>query len=341
MSSLPVASQIEVLDLRHFSARQLRPLLEAESAVWGERLRWNYRSSTELLLQYLESRILHGFVALDRGRVCGYTFCVYEGHKALIGDAFAIGTGAMGKGIQGDAGTTRVLLVHMLEMLRHSPGVDRVESQLLLFEAGEFADLFAGPEFTVCPRLFLECDLRAATDPGAAHPTSAHLGGLPPELEMAPWTPQDYPAAGELIYASYEGHPDAQINDQYRSLHGSLRFLHNIVRFPGCGVFEPNFTWLLRERRSRALVGLVLCSRVAADVAHITQLCVAQPFRGRGLGELLLRQSAESLLRSGFEAITLTVTEGNYPAVELYKRFGFTLRHRFDAMVMDTRFKRL
>ena len=111
-------------------------------------------ASTELLLQYLESRILHGFVALDQGRVCGYTFCVYEGHKAVIGDAFATGHRTMS-----DADATRVLLVHVLEMLRHSPAVDRVESQLLLFDAGEFADLFAGPEFTVYPRLFLECDL--------------------------------------------------------------------------------------------------------------------------------------------------------------------------------------
>ena len=93
MSSLPVAPQIEVLDLRHFSARQLRPLLEREAEVWRTRLRWDYRSSTELLLQYLESRILHGFVALDQGGVCGYTFCVYEGHKAVIGDAFAAGHG--------------------------------------------------------------------------------------------------------------------------------------------------------------------------------------------------------------------------------------------------------
>jgi ribosomal protein S18 acetylase RimI-like enzyme len=338
MSSLPVASQIEVLDLRHFSARQLRPLLEAEAEVWRDRLRWNYRSSTELLLQYLESRILHGFVALDRGRVCGYTFCVYEGNKALIGDAFAAGLGPQGLIAQGDPAATRILLVHMLEMLRHSPGVDRVESQLLLFEAGEFADLFIGPEFTVCPRLFLECDIRRYAAPGA-NPAPAPLRDLPPELEIAPWTPQDYAAAGELIYSSYAGHPDAQINDQYRSLHGSLRFLHNIVRFPGCGVFEPNFTWLLRERRSRAVVGLILCSRVGAEVAHITQLCVAQAYRGRGLGQLLLRQSADSLLRSNFEAITLTVTESNHPAVELYKRFGFTLRHRFDAMVLDTRYR--
>jgi len=42
---------IEVLDLRHFSARQLRPLLEQEAALWEQRLGWDYRASIELLLQ--------------------------------------------------------------------------------------------------------------------------------------------------------------------------------------------------------------------------------------------------------------------------------------------------
>jgi ribosomal protein S18 acetylase RimI-like enzyme len=334
MSSLPVASEIEVLDLQHFSARQLRPLLEREAALWRERLRWDYRGSTELLLQYLESRILNGFVALDQGRVCGYTFCVYEGHKAVIGDAFAAGHRTMS-----DADATRVLLVHVLEMLRHSPAVDRVESQLLLFDAGEFADVFAGPEFTIYPRLFLECDIRRpANIPGRttdAEQAGSH--GIPPELVLMPWTPQDYQAAGELIYASYVGHTDALINDQYRSLHGSLRFLHNIVRFPGCGTFEAAFSWMLRDRKNGALVGMVLCSRVGPQVAHITQLCVAKAYRGRGLGRALLRQSAETLLSEEFEAITLTVTEANVPAVKLYERFGFSLRHRFDAMAIDTR----
>jgi ribosomal protein S18 acetylase RimI-like enzyme len=328
MSSLPVAPEIEVLDLRHFSARQLRPLLEREAEVWSDRLRWDYRSSTELLLQYLESRILHGFVALDQGHVCGYSFCVYEGHKAVIGDAFATGHRSMS-----DAEVTQVLLVHMLEMLRHSPAVNRVESQLLLFKAGEFSGLFHGPEYTVYPRLFLECDMRVSS--GRHAPGRA----LPAELEITPWAAQDYQSAGELIYACYLGHTDAQINDQYRTMHGSLRFLHNIVRFPGCGVFEPGFSWMLRDRQSGALVGMVLCSRVAAKVAHVTQLCILPSYRGQGLGRVLLACSADTLRQAGFEAMTLTVTEVNRQAVELYKRFGFSLRHRFDAMALNTRYK--
>ncbi len=331
MSSLPVAPEIEVLDLRHFSARQLRPLLEREADLWRERLRWDYKSSTELLLQYLESRILHGFVALERGRVCGYTFCVYEGHKAVIGDAFAAGHSSLSA-----AEVARVLLTNVLGMLQHSPAVDRVESQLLLFDAGEFASLFNGPEFAIYPRLFLERGLRKPM----AVPSALAIDSLPPELELTPWIPQDYQAAGELIYSCYIGHADSQINDQYRSLHGSLRFLHNIVRFPGCGIFEADFSWMLRDKRSRALVGMVLCSRVSAEVAHVTQLCVAPAYRGLGLGRALLNQSADSLLRGSFEAVTLTVTEKNRPAVSLYEQSGFTVRHRFDAMVLDTKYKR-
>jgi ribosomal protein S18 acetylase RimI-like enzyme len=92
-----------------------------------------------------------------------------------------------------------------------------------------------------------------------------------------------------------------------------------------------------RDRKNGALVGMVLCSRVGPQVAHITQLCVAKAYRGRGLGRALLRQSAATLRSEGFEAITLTVTEVNVPAVKLYERFGFSLRHRFDAMAMDTK----
>jgi ribosomal protein S18 acetylase RimI-like enzyme len=326
MSSLPVASQLEILDLRQFSARQLRPLLEKEAEKWRDRLRWDYSTSTELLLQYLESRILDGFVALDQGRVVGYTFCVYEGRKAVIGDAFACDHRTMT-----DADTTRALLVHVLEMLRHLPTVDRVESQLLMFDAGEFADVFAGPAFAVYPRLFLECELRG-------RPALASRP-LADELEFVPWHPMHYQAAGELIHASYVGHCDAKINDQYRTVPGSLRFLHNIVRFPGCGVFQAAFSWLLRKRRSGALVGMVLCSRVAPEVGHITQLCIAPAYRGRGLANALMNKSAESLVGGGFEAISLTVTEANDAAARLYERFGFRMKHRFDAMTLDTRYR--
>jgi len=72
--------------------------------------------------------------------------------------------------------------------------------------------------------------------PQASLPT---LPPLPPQFEIRPWSEQEYQSAAALITAAYRGHVDSEINDQYRTLTGSLRFLNNIVRFPGCGTFDP------------------------------------------------------------------------------------------------------
>jgi len=327
---MTVATQLEILDLRHFSARQMRYLLETEARVWEQRLRWNYQNSTELLLQYLDSRILPGFVALDRGRICGFTFCVYEGQKAVIGDAFAIAPEPT-EVIR----ITQTLLRHLIELLLNSPGIQRIESQLLLYDAGSIDEAFLESGFNLHPRLFMEYHLPPAAGPFFSPDGTTLPPNLPTYIELSPWSPAHYQQAAELIHESYTGHIDAHINDQYCSLHGSLRFLHNIVRFPGCGVFDATESWVLRDTRTAALVGMVLCSRVAPDVAHITQLCVAPPYRGANLGSFLLRHAIDHLSHSGFQAITLTVTEGNRQAVRLYEDLGFFTRHRFEAMVLD------
>ena len=68
---------IEILDLRHFAAPVLRPVLEAESELWSQRLHWDYRVSANLLMQYLDNRMLPGYAAVEAGQVTGFTFCVY------------------------------------------------------------------------------------------------------------------------------------------------------------------------------------------------------------------------------------------------------------------------
>ena len=326
---MAVDTQLEILDLRHFSARQLRPLLETEARIWEERLRWNYQSSTELLLQYLDSRILPGFVALDRGRVCGFAFCVYEGHKAVVGDAFALADDPSVA-----LNITHTMLRPLIDLLLHSPNINRIESQLLLYSAGSIEEPFCQAGFVMHPRLYMEYDFPLAK-PAIPLKEQSFPYALPPHLELCRWSPAHYQPAAELIHESYIGHIDAHINDQYCSLHGSLRFLHNIVRFPGCGVFDADQSWVLQDKRNGSLAGMVLCSRVAVNVAHITQLCIAPDWRGHKLGSSLLRHSMSHLAASGFAAITLTVTEANRQAVQLYENLGFYTRHRFDAMVLD------
>lgn len=331
----PVTSTLplEILDLRHYSAGQLRPILEQESLVWAERLHWDYRASAELLLQYLDSRVLPGYVALDKGDVSGYVFCVYEESKAVIGDVFA----SIVRHEEPSAVDVENRLLHFLiELLQNSPGVTRIESQLLLHPHGSHEQVFAAGGFATHRRLFMEMELGPlqGTRPGA----EARLpGNLAPGLEMRRWRETDFASAGRLISAAYEGHLDAEINDQYRTVAGSLRFLHNIVRFPGCGIFDPSSSFVITAPGQEQLAGLLLCSRIRKDVGHVTQLCVSKTYRGRGLATLMLQACAEELVAHGIDEVTLTVTEANAGAVSLYRAFGFHDKHSFDAVVWERR----
>jgi ribosomal protein S18 acetylase RimI-like enzyme len=217
------------------------------------------------------------------------------------------------------------LLLRLLELLLHSPGIDRIESQLLLHPDGEHAETFLRAGFEVYRRLYMRRSLVAA-------PVEARFN-LAPELELRPWQDQDLNAAGKLISEAYRGHPDSQINDQYRTVYGSQRFLQNIVRFPGCGAFAPQASHVIVHRRSRELMALVLGSRVSSHCGHITQVCVHPEYRRKGLARLLLRVAALQFQRLGMTELTLTVTEANARAVELYRAEGYKIAHSFDAAV--------
>ena len=326
---------LAIHDLRRFNARQLRPLLQAEADLWHRALRWNYRASTELLLQYIDSEVLTGFVALNNGEVAGFAFAVFESQKAVIGDVFSYA--AFPAAGVASTQTTEQLLEHLLSLLRVTPMLDRIEAQLLLYDAGALDALFRREGFTVYPRLFLERSLALALPPGP-HSNGKLTRALADEtLRLRRWQPGDYQAAAELIHAAYAGHVDSRINDQYRSLHGSLRFLHNIVRFPGCGVFESQHSWVVQQAGGTGLAAMILCSRVDDAVAHVTQICVLPSLRRRGLGRVLLSHCIAELARAGWDALTLTVTESNNRAVALYNELGFQQRHRFDAAVLELR----
>jgi len=313
---------MEILDLRHFSAADLRPLLEEEIATWGRLLSWDYAGSAEMILRYMEAKILPGYAAIDRGSIFGYSFFVYEQSKGVIGDLFVRDGGRTANRRE----VEERLLTHVIETLQQSPGIHRVEAQLLVHDTGEVARPFLAQGFSRHPRVFMNFEMakRAPAVPA-----------LRPEFEIRPWSEEQYQAAAALITAAYRGHVDSEINDQYRTLTGSLRFLNNIVRFPGCGTFDPQASFLVFQRRTRILVGLILCSQVRADVGHITQVCVLPEYRSAGLGVALLAATTRSLRDRHFRAISLTVTQANDRAIALYERIGFESQRVFDAFVWE------
>jgi len=313
---------LEILDLRHFSSVDLRPLLADETHLWARLLSWDYSGSADMILRYIDAKILPGYAAIDRGRIFGYSFFVYEGSKGVIGDLYVTN----GARLPDSRHVEFRLLTHVIETLQQSPGIHRVEAQLLAHEANAVSRPFLEQGFARHPRLFMVLPL----DDTAPVKQVTH-----PEVEIRRWAERDYQGAAAVITASYRGHVDAQINDQYHTLSGSLRFLNNIVRFPGCGVFDPESSFVALDRKAKNLIGLILCSRVRNDVGHVTQVCLLPEYRSRGIGESLIAASVANLRQRKFSLLSLTVTEANTRAVALYKHLNFNSKRVFDAFVWE------
>jgi len=313
---------MEILDIRHFTSADLRPLLEDEIKVWADLLCWDYSGSAEMILRYMDAKFLPGYAAVSRGKVFGYSFFVYESNKGVIGDLFVS---------EGENGASKQevearLLTHVIETLQQSPGIQRIEAQLLAHDAGAAAQPFLDQGFSRHARLFMSLPLSTA---------QMDTKLIAADIEIRRWTEQEYQPSASVITAAYRNHVDSQVNDQYRTLSGSLRFLNNIVRFPGCGTFDPESSFVAVNRRNHALAGIILCSRVRYDTGHVTQVCVLPEYRRLRLGKALLAATVRNLVQRKFSALSLTVTEANTPAVELYRHLGFETRRVFDAFVWE------
>ena len=328
MAVAPQPSTFELLDLRLVRARELTALLEEEQRSWREDLHWDYRPSAEMIRRHVEARTLPGVVALQAGRVAGYCFFVYEDSKGLIGDLYVLAAYRRERPHGTAAGIATLLLEHALETLEQAPRVGRIEAQVIPFGTEPLAPIFLAHDFRSFPRLFLYKEL-----PGGERLRPAPQSGANPlPAPLRAWDDSHFEAMAGLIVDAYRGHVDGHINDQYSHSSGALRFLKNIVIFPGCGVFQAGASLVAVEGAGgERLAGAVLTSRVAPDTAHVTQLCVRRERQGEGLGRQLMEASLARLAALGFRGVSLTVTAENEPAVKLYAHLGFRVIKGFSA----------
>lgn len=307
---------MQIVDLRQIHSRSLEGLFQEETRRWREELRWDYRPSIDLVRKFIDSHALGGCASLENGHLTGYGFYVIEEHKGLIGGLFVSSQHAQGA-------TTERLLSEMLSAMRSMPRLERIEAQLMPFGI-ELDPSFLSKHFQLHARQFMLLPL-----------DQANLAGKPlsPGLRVEPWTDRAFDSAARLIQLAYANHVDGQINDQYRSESGSLRFLRNIVLLPGCGQFLPEASFLVRPATGDRLVGMILTSTVAEGVGHTTQICVMPGYQGSGIGRHLMEHSIQALRRRNYESLSLTVTSANKRAVELYERLGFRTVKKFAAGV--------
>jgi len=325
--------EMEIVDIRHFGARDFLPVLAAESSAWASILRWDYTSSARLISACLAEKRLSGYALLSQGQIHGYSFFVYEGTKGLIGDLFMQPNGSARQ-------QAVLLLDHVIETLKATPGLTRIEAQLPHFSFQDLYACFRQHHFETYPRRFMALRLRdrAIHEPDSTASqttTGVQERFIFKEFLIAPWQRKHDQAAARLLAEVYRDHVDAAINDQYKSLSGSARLIENIVHLRGCGENLEEASVVAIHRPTGRVAGILALTAVRSLTAHIPQIAVASAFQRGGLGVAMLAFSFRELDRLGFEEVSLTVTDQNASAVRFYERLGFETFHAFGAFVWD------
>jgi ribosomal protein S18 acetylase RimI-like enzyme len=316
MAALADPPGSQTVDLRSIDADRLAPILAEQIESWKTELDWDFTASANLVRRFIQIHALSGSVLVSGKNVIGYSYFVCEDGKGLIGDLYVLKE-------HRSADREYALFQSSLDAMWQTPGVHRVESQLLMLMDTVHREVPYESWFHAFPRFFLEAPLNVRLPPRK----------LSSSIALAPWTESWQEATGRLIAGAYQNHIDSQINDQYRSPMGARRFLTNIVQYPGCGSFFAPASFAATS--DGALCGASLASLVAADVGHITQVCVAPSHQGTGLGYELMRRSMESLAAHGCRSVSLTVTAANESALRLYRNMGFIERRAFSAYVWE------
>jgi GNAT superfamily N-acetyltransferase len=317
---------MRIVDLRQLTSRQLEPLLTEEAEQWQKQLRWDYRTSVELIKKFVDARSLTGSAVIEDGVLIGYAFYVLEERKGLVGGLFVSPRYAQQE-------LSQQLLTDTLTTLSGIPKLERIEAQLIPF-GYSLEPALSEYGFRLYMRQFMMASL--------AHPEGTHSFEVTPGLIregpgagliLNHWDHRFFEPCARLIQLAYASHVDGEINDQYRSESGALRFLKNIIILPGCGQFLPDASFVLRPPHASYLAGVILNSSVSQGVGHTTQICAMPGYQGRGIGRRLMEASMQALRVRGYTTVSLTVTSGNERAVRLYENLGFASVKKFAAGV--------
>ena len=144
----------------------------------------------------------------------------------------------------------------------------------------------------------------------------------PPPAPVLPagYTWQTYSADShaqfaQTILGSYEGSQDCP------ALNG-LREIEDIVAgHKASGDFDPGFWYLLQESNVPRAV-LLLCKVPRTEGVELVYLGISPEARGRGLGDLLMRQALWAVREMNLSLLSLAVDAKNAPALNLYYRHG-------------------
>ncbi|HXE53085.1 MAG TPA: GNAT family N-acetyltransferase [Tepidisphaeraceae bacterium] len=153
---------------------------------------------------------------------------------------------------------------------------------------------------------------------------------LPDGLSWQTYSSDVHAAFAQAILDSYQQSLDCP------ALNG-LRAIEDIIAgHKASGEFDLRF-WFVLTGQSGA-VGVVLLNRVSrSDMAELVYFGLSPAWRGRGLGDLMLRHAMWAVRQMNLNRLTLAVDSRNAPALKLYYRHGLQQVGSKTALMRDLR----
>jgi mycothiol synthase len=147
---------------------------------------------------------------------------------------------------------------------------------------------------------------------------------LPPGFSLRPFeVDRDTPGVYEADQSAFMDGGEQPIRTPYEEWR---------ERFIGAKHFDPSLTIVALDDSSGAVAGIAITNPWGSDHpewAWIERLGVLSPYRGRRLGEALLRQSFYASQQRGYKIAGLGVRADNPSALTLYHRAGMQIYCKF------------
>ncbi len=144
----------------------------------------------------------------------------------------------------------------------------------------------------------------------------------PPTLaspyRWAGWNDAMLESHAEVLCRCFRDEIDSGVFPCLGEREGCTRLMREIRRKPG---FLPSSTWLVAG--PTGYCGTIQGVMDRGPIGAIQNVGVVPEYRGRGLGQALLRQALEGFYQAGLRRAYLEVTAENAPAVQLYRSVGF------------------
>ena len=310
---------MQVLPLEVTSVDLLNEVLEEELACWRGRLYWDYGPAVEQIRRHVAAHSLPGFVLSEEGRHVGYCYYVIAPPLGYLGSVYVRSEWA-------SEANYRALLSKCWEALRSDQSIKRIECQIFGFNY-DVCPVMVDLGFTALRRHFMT--LRIRTLPPASADSAA-----PADFRVIPWGRGYFLPVAEAISASYRDSIDREMCYDYQSKEGCVRFLRNLVDNPGCGRFSPDTSLIALDSVGR-VCGVLVTSVISEGTGMIPQISVRPDSQGKGLGAYMMRRYFAAARNNRLARITLSVSEQNWRAHNLYKRLGFKETKAFYAFVWN------